>query len=70
MAKKVIAVTTIIHDGETIKPGEELPYEKFNKDQLTRLYERGAVRVEMAEEATEVKFKNDAADTAPPKDEE
>lgn len=53
MAKKVIAVITIIHNGETIKPGEDLPFEKFTKDQLTRLYERGAVRVELGEAAPE-----------------
>lgn len=49
MAKQVVAATKIVHDGETIEVGSVLEASKFSKEQLTRLYERGAVRVENAE---------------------
>lgn len=46
MAKKAVAAIIIIHDGVQYGVGEPLDPQKFTKDQLTRLYERGAIKIE------------------------
>jgi hypothetical protein len=48
MAKQVVATMDIQHDGEKYPMGQPIDPKKFSKDQLTRLYERGAVRIEEA----------------------
>lgn len=45
MAKQVVANMNIKHDGQTIAVGDVIDPKKFDKDQLTRLYERGAVKI-------------------------
>lgn len=50
MAKQVVANMDINHDGKVIKAEEPIDPKQFSKDQLTRLYERGAVRIEDASE--------------------
>ena len=46
MAKQVVATMDIMHDGEKFPAGQPVDPKKFSKDQLTRLYERGAVKIE------------------------
>lgn len=45
MAKKIVAVTDIMHDNERTKAGEVLDAQKFTKEQLTRFYDRGVIRI-------------------------
>jgi hypothetical protein len=45
MAKKFVACMLIQHDGEKYQIDEVLDPSKFTKDELTRLYERGAFKV-------------------------
>jgi len=53
MAKQVVATMDIMHDGEKFPAGEPVDPKKFSKDQLTRLYERGAVRIEEPKQKNE-----------------
>lgn len=46
MAKKLIAVTNVRHNGDDIEAGSEVDTSKFTKDELKSLYDSGAVRVE------------------------
>jgi hypothetical protein len=46
MAKKLIAVTTIRHNGEDMPANEPVDTSKFTKDELKALYDAGSVRVE------------------------
>lgn len=46
MAKKLIAVTMIRHNGEDMPAGEPVDTSKFTKDELKALYDAGSVRVE------------------------
>lgn len=46
MAKKLIAVTAIKHNGEDFEAGSEVDTAKFTKDELKSLHDAGAVRVE------------------------
>lgn len=50
MAKKVVAAIRIKHNGEYTEPGKALDTSKFTKEDLTRLYERGAVKIVNPEE--------------------
>lgn len=45
MANKLVAVTDIKHDGDTIKAGTKVDPSKFSKDQLKELYDAGALTV-------------------------
>ena len=45
MPKQVVASVKIIHNGEEFQVGKPLDTSKFTKDDLTRLYERGAVKI-------------------------
>lgn len=45
MAKKIVAVTDIMHDNERTNAGEVLDAQKFTKEQLTRFYDRGVIRI-------------------------
>lgn len=45
MAKKVVAAVRIKHDGEYFEVNKPLDPQKFTKEELTRLYERGAVKI-------------------------
>lgn len=45
MANKLVAVTDIKHDGDTIKAGSSVDPGKFSKDQLKELYDAGALMV-------------------------
>lgn len=45
MAKKFVACMLIQHDGKKYQIDEVLDPSKFTKDELTRLYERGAFKV-------------------------
>ncbi len=45
MAKKIVAVTNIRHDGETYLAGEPLEPGKFSKEVLKVLHDNGAVAV-------------------------
>ncbi len=53
MAKKLVAVTAIKHDGEEFADGSELDASKFSKEQLKDLYDAGAVEVKETDEETE-----------------
>jgi len=46
MAKRVVAAMDINHNTELIKTGDVIDPKQFTKEQLTRLYERGAVKIE------------------------
>lgn len=46
MAKQVVATMDIMHNGEKYPMGQPVDPKDFTKDQLTRLYERGAVKIE------------------------
>jgi hypothetical protein len=52
MAKKLIAVTGIKHNGEEFAANEELDTSKFTKDELKSLHDAGAVRVDDDGKAT------------------
>ena len=43
MAKKIVAVTDIRHDGDTYPAGQPLDPAKFSKDVLKELHDNGAV---------------------------
>lgn len=43
MAKKIVAVTGIKHDGETIDAGSPIDPSKFTKDELKELHDNGAI---------------------------
>lgn len=45
MPKQVVASVKIIHNGEEFQVGKPLDTSKFTKEDLTRLYERGAVKI-------------------------
>ncbi len=45
MAKQVVAVTDIMHDKVLTKAGEILDAKRFTREQLTRFYERGVIRI-------------------------
>jgi len=45
MAKKIVAVTDIVHDKVRTKAGEVLDAKKFTKEQLTRFYDRGVIKI-------------------------
>lgn len=53
MAKKLVAVTSIKHDGEEFDEGTELDASKFSKEQLKDLYDAGAVKVADSDEDAE-----------------
>lgn len=53
MAKKLVAVTAIKHDGEEFAEGSELDASKFTKEQLKDLYDAGAVEVKDENEESE-----------------
>lgn len=53
MAKQIVATMRILHDGEEYVANKPVDPNKFTKDQLTRLYERGAIRVEDASAVSE-----------------
>lgn len=42
MPKQIVAKTRIKHNGTLYEVGDVIAHEAFTKDQLTRLYERGA----------------------------
>jgi hypothetical protein len=46
MAKKLIAVTAIRHNGEDMPANEPVDTSKFTKEELKALYDAGSVRVE------------------------
>lgn len=50
MSKKVVAAIRIKHNGEYTEAGDPLDTSKFTKEDLTRLYERGAVKIVNSEE--------------------
>ncbi len=45
MTKKIFAVTNIRHDGLDFAVGQEINPKDFKKEQLTALYDSGAVEV-------------------------
>lgn len=45
MAKKIVAVTDILHDGVRTVSGEVLNHELFTQDQLKRFYDRGIIKI-------------------------
>jgi len=46
MAKQVVAAMKIMHDGKDIAIGDVIDRKLFADEQLTRLYERGAIKIE------------------------
>lgn len=46
MAKKLVAVTSIKHNGELFPAGESINPAKFDKEELKQLHDAGAVKVE------------------------
>lgn len=50
MAKRLVAVTNIKHNGNFIKFGEVLDHKLFTQEQLKRLYDAGAIRLEVDSE--------------------
>jgi hypothetical protein len=52
MAKKLVAVTNIKHNGEYIPAGEAIDASKFEKDELKQLHDAGAVKVEGEDDPT------------------
>lgn len=73
MAKKLVAVTGIKHNGEFFPAGEPLDTGKFDKEELKQLHDAGAVKVEgeddpTAEELAPEKSVNDGVNTAESKD--
>jgi hypothetical protein len=46
MPKQVVATMDIMHNGDKYPMGKPVDPKRFTKEQLTRLYERGAVRIE------------------------
>lgn len=46
MAKKLVAVTDIRHDGKDYAAGSTLNKDEFTQDQLKQLYDNGAVKIE------------------------
>lgn len=49
MAKRIIAVTQINHDGENFPANEHIDVTKFTKSQLESLYDVGAIKIEDVE---------------------
>lgn len=45
MAKKIVAVTDVKHNGETYPAGSELDPSQFNRDELKQLHDVGAIVV-------------------------
>ncbi len=45
MAKQIVASMLLQHDGVKYQIDEIVPPQAFTKEQLTRLYERGAIKV-------------------------
>lgn len=45
MAKKLVAVTGIKHNGTTYEAGETLPAAEFTKDELKELHDNGALTI-------------------------
>lgn len=45
MAKQIVCAMRIMHDKEYIEIDDIIDPKRFTKDQLTRLYERGAVKI-------------------------
>lgn len=57
--KKIVATTKIKHNNDFIEVDEVIDPERFTKEELTRLYERGSVKiVEM--QVVEVSVPHDA----------
>lgn len=46
MAKKLVAVTGIRHNGESFDAGEPIDPSKFSKEELKELHDNGAIVVE------------------------
>lgn len=65
MGKKVVAVTNIKHDGETIEAGATVDASKFEKDELKALYDNGAVTVEDGPDEEEDKGPDTSAPAEP-----
>jgi hypothetical protein len=71
MAKKLIAVTNVKHDGVWYDAGSELDPAMFEKkDDLKKLWDMGAVSVEDAEEAPTVQTTSEVDQTVSSKNEE
>lgn len=45
MAKKIVAVTDVKHNGDTYPAGSELDPSQFNRDELKQLHDAGAIVV-------------------------
>lgn len=45
MAKKIVAVTDILHDKVLTKSGEVVDHTKFTEEQLKRFYDRGIIKI-------------------------
>lgn len=45
MAKQVVAAIRIKHDGKYYEAGKPVDPSAFTKEDLTRLYERGAIKI-------------------------
>lgn len=52
MAKKLVAVTGIKHNGEFVQAGEAIDASKFSKEELKQLHDAGAVKVDGDEDPT------------------
>lgn len=46
MAKKVVTVITVKTDDGFVEPGEVLDVSKLSKEDVTRLYDLGAIKIE------------------------
>ena len=67
MAKRVVAAIKIIHNGVDYEVGKPLDTSKFTKEDLTRLYERGAVKIVNPEEVEkeEARIEDETTDQNP-----
>lgn len=55
MAKKLVAVTAIKHNGETFEAGATLDPSQFSRDELKELHDNGAVAVQDDSKPEDVK---------------
>lgn len=58
MAKKLVAVTAIKHDGETYDAGTQIDPTKFTREELAELHDNGALVVSDDAKADDVKAEN------------
>lgn len=61
MAKKLIAVTAIRHNGEDMPANEPIDTSKFTKDELKALYDAGSVRVDDDGQGPDTSVQTEAA---------